>query len=160
MKATHERNLINRRTVIAGGAVLPLVLAPATRADAAPTPPPYTLSINIEIMFPGTMPKAERVQRVADQGFKAYSFWSASEADQDAMLKVQQQNGMKCASISGTGSAGSSTGLTKPGQEKPYFEEITARAKIAAKMGGAQPIIFVGRMQPDVPWETQRSQIV
>jgi hydroxypyruvate isomerase len=132
----------------------------AQSADAAETPPPYTLSINIEILFPGSMPKPERVQRVADQGFKAYSFWSASEADQDAMLKIQQANGMKCASISGTGAAGSSTGLTKAGAEQAYFDEIRARARIARKMGGAQPIIFVGRMQPDMPWETQRAQIV
>jgi hydroxypyruvate isomerase len=150
---------ISRRALIACSAALPLVLD--TRlAGAAPTPPPYTLSINIEIMFPGQMPRAERIQRVADQGFKAYSFWSASEAEQDAMLKVQQQNGMKCASISGTGSAGSSTGLTRTGQEKPYLDEITARAKIAAKFGGAQPIIFVGRNQPDLPWDKQRAQIV
>jgi len=150
---------LSRRTFIASSAALPLAFDTCI-ATAAPTPPPYTLSINIEIMFPGQMPKAERIQRVADQGFKAYSFWSASEADQDAMLKVQQQTGLKCASISGTGSAGSSSGLTRTGQEKPYLDEITARAKIAAKFGGAQPIIFVGRNQPDVPWETQRAQIV
>jgi hydroxypyruvate isomerase len=160
MKSDTRTDLISRRLMIAGSAALPLALESAAPAATAPTPPPYTLSINIEIMFPREMTKAERIQRVADQGFKAYSFWSASDADQDAMLKVQQQNGMKCASISGTGTAGSSTGLTKPGQEKAYFEEITARAKIAAKFGGAQPIIFVGRMQPDVPWETQRTQIV
>jgi len=34
------------------------------------------------------------------------------------------------------------------------------RAKTAARFGGAQPIIFVGKTQPDVPWETQRAQIV
>jgi hydroxypyruvate isomerase len=152
-------NQISRRSLIASTAALPLALD-ARRAAGAPTPPPYTVSINIEIMFPREMPRAERIQRVADQGFKAYSFWSATEAEQDAMLKVQQQNGMKCASISGTGTAGSSTGLTKPGQEAPYMDEITARAKIAAKFGGAQPIIFVGRQQPDVPWDTQRAQIV
>jgi hydroxypyruvate isomerase len=152
-------NSITRRSLISTGIALPVALD--TRlASAAPTPPPYMISINIEIMFPREMPRAERIQRVADQGFKAYSFWSASDAEQDAMLKVQQQTGLKCASISGTGTAGSSTGLTRPGQEKSYFDEITARAKIAAKFGGAQPIIFVGRNQPDVPWDTQRVQIV
>ena len=154
---------INRRVFLASSAAAPLAsdsLLKAAPVGAASTPPPYTLSINIEIMFPAQMPKAERIQRVADQGFKAYSFWSASEADQDAMLKVQQQNGMKCASISGTGTAGSSTGLTRTGQDKAYLDEVTARAKIAAKFGGAQPIIFVGRQQADLPWETQRAQVV
>lgn len=150
---------ITRRTLISTGIALPVALDSRV-VSAAPTPPPYTVSINIEIMFPRTMPRAERIQRVADQGFKAYSFWSASEAEQDDMLKVQQQNGMKCASISGTGTMGSSSGLTKPGLEQAYLDEVTARAKIAAKFGGAQPIIFVGRQQPDVPWDTQRAQIV
>src|SRR5205807_271238 len=87
-------------------------------------------------------------------------FWNATDEEQDAMLKVQARTGLKCASITGPGSSGSSTGLTKTGQEKIYLDEITARAKMAARFGGAQPIIFVGRTQTDVPWETQRSQIV
>jgi hydroxypyruvate isomerase len=111
-------------------------------------------------MFPQTMPRARRVKMIADHGFKAYSFWNASEEDQDAMLRVQQATGLKCASITGPGSLGSSSGLTKPGQQQLYLDEITARVKMAAKFGGAQPIIFVGRTQTDVPWETQRAQIV
>ena len=162
MKSDATRRPISRRTLLASplyAAALPLALD-TPLASAAPAAPPYTVSINIEIMFAAQMPRAERIQRVADQGFKAYSFWSASEAEQDAMLKVQQATGLLCASISGTGTAGRSTGLTKAGQEKAYFDEVTARAKIAAKFGGAQPIIFVGTTQPDVPWETQRTQIV
>jgi hydroxypyruvate isomerase len=145
--------------MIASGAAIPFALD-VPLATAEPGPPPYTISINIEIMFPRTMPRAQRVQIVADQGFKAYSFWNASDEEQDAMLKVQEKTGLKCASITGPGSSGSSTGLTKPGQQQPYLDEITARAKMAARFGGAQPIIFVGRTQTDVPWETQRAQIV
>src|ERR1041384_4187266 len=37
---------------------------------------------------------------------------------------------------------------------------MTARAKMAVKFGGSMPIIFLGRVQPDAPWEKQRSQIV
>lgn len=151
--------LMSRRSLMASAAAIPFVTE-SPLAGAAPTPPPYTLSINIEVMFPRTMPRADRIEVVAAQGFKAYSFWSATEDEQDAMLKVQQRTGLKCASITGTGSSGSSTGLTKPGMEKIYLAEIAARVKTAAKFGGAQPIIFVGRTQPDVPWETQRTQIV
>ena len=106
------------------------------------------------------MARPQRIQMVADQGFKAYSFWNTTEEEQDAMLKVQQATGLKCASITGTGSSGSTTGLTKPGQQQIYLDEIAARVKMAVKFGGAQPIIFVGRTQTDVPWETQRAQIV
>ena len=138
------KSQITRRFMILSGAALPLALNTRV-ASAAPGPPPYTLSINIEIMFPRTMARAQRVQMVADQGFKAYSFWNASEEDQDAMLKVQQSTGLKCASITGPGSSGSSTGLTKPGQQQLYLDDIAARAKMAAKFGGAQPIIFAIR---------------
>jgi len=150
---------ISRRVMFASTAAIPLALD-AQVVKAALGPPPYTLSINIELMFPRTMPKASRVEVVAAQGFKAYSFWNATEEEQDAMLRVQERTGLKCASITGPGSSGSSTGLTKPGLQQIYLDDIAARAKMAARFGGAQPIIFVGRTQPDVPWQTQRSQIV
>jgi hydroxypyruvate isomerase len=127
---------------------------------ATPGPPPYTLSINIEVMFPRAMPRAQRMEIVAGQGFKAYSFWNTNEEEQEAMLKVQEKTGLKCTSITGPGSSVSSTGLTKPGMEEVFLKEMTARAVMAAKFGGAQSIIFVGRQQPDVAWEKQRSQIV
>jgi hydroxypyruvate isomerase len=153
------KKFLSRRAVIAAGVSAPFVLD-AHAAGEEPGAPPYTVSINIEIMFPRSMPRAERVQVVAAQGFKAYSFWNATEEELDALLKVQERTGIKCASISGTGRVGGSTGLTRPGQEQAYLDEVAARVKIAARLGGAQPIIFVGKMQPDVPWETQRSQIV
>jgi hydroxypyruvate isomerase len=100
------------------------------------------------------------MEMVAAQGFKAYSFWNTNEAEQDAMLKVQEKLGLKCTSITGPGSSVSSTGLTKPGMEEVFLKDMTARAEMAAKFGGAQSIIFVGRQQPDVPWEHQRAGIV
>ena len=131
-------------------------------AAAVTTPgrPPYTLSINIEIMFPRTMPRPERMKLVAAQGFNAYSFWNTTDEEQEAMLKVQEQTGLKCASITGPGRTGSSTGLTAPGMEKDYLDDIAAKVKMASRFGGPQPIIFVGRNQQDVAWEQQRSQIV
>ena len=86
---------LTRRSLLASAAAAPLALNTPLTA-ATPGPPPYTLSINIEVMFPRTMPKADRIQVVADQGFKAYGFWNASEEEQDAMLKVQQKTGLKC----------------------------------------------------------------
>jgi hydroxypyruvate isomerase len=149
---------VSRRAWMASGAAIPFALD--IPASAATPPPPYTLSINIEIMFPRAMPRPERMKAVAAQGFKAYSFWNTTEQEQDAMLKVQEETGLKCASITGPGNSGNSTGLTKPGMEKVYLDDITAKVKTAKKFGEPQPIIFVGRMQPDVSWEQQRSQIV
>ena len=149
----------SRRALIASGAAIPLAFDTRLTA-AAPGAPPYTLSINIEIMFPRTMPRPQRMEIVAAQGFKAYSFWNTTEEEQDAMLKVQERTGLKCASITGPGRSFSTTGLTKPGMEKVYLDDITARAKMAVRFGRPQSIIFVGQTQPDVPWQQQYSQIV
>jgi hydroxypyruvate isomerase len=152
------KHRLSRRAMMASGAALPFVFD--TAAASAPGPPPYTLSINIEIMFPRAMPRPERMKIVAGQGFHVYSFWNTTEQEQDAMLKVQEQTGLKCASITGPGASGSSTGLTRPGMEKLYLDDIAGKVKMASRFGGSMPIIFVGRTQPDVPWEQQRSQIV
>jgi hydroxypyruvate isomerase len=149
---------LSRRAWIASGAAMPFALE--SPLAAAPGQPPYTLSINIEIMFPRAMPRPERMKIVAAQGFTAYSFWNTTEEEQDAMLKVQEGTGLKCASITGPGNSVSTTGLTKPGMEKVFLDDMTARVKMASRFGGPMPIIFVGRTQPDVPWEQQRSQIV
>ena len=136
------KTAISRRALIASGAAVPFVLDGPISASASE--PPYTLSINIEIMFPRTIPRAQRVQIVADHGFKAYGFWNASEEEQDAMLKVQQATGLKCSSITGPGSLGSSSGLTKPGQQQPYLDEITARVVTeAANRAAVRARLFV-----------------
>jgi hydroxypyruvate isomerase len=155
---------ITRRDLIRAGAALPLAVSPRDRREAA-APPPYTLSINIEIMFNAgrgnpPMPKADRIRAVAAKGFKAYSFWSAPPDERAAMLKAQQETGLKCVSIVGTGNAGGTTGFTKPGAADALLAEIKERVEIAKQFGTPDLISFVGIIQPDVPWDTQRAGII
>ena len=160
MKTQFSRRApFTRRAWMASAAAVPFALDNPLGA-ATPGAPPYTLSINIEIMFPRTMPRPQRMEIVAAQGFKAYGFWNTTEEEQDAMLRVQEKTGLKCTSITGPGNSVGNTGLTKPGMEEVFLKDMEARAKMAAKFGGAQSIIFVGKQQPDVSWEQQRSQIV
>jgi hydroxypyruvate isomerase len=150
-----------RRTILRAVMALPAAasaVVPAASADDNQSP--YTVSINIEIMFPRTMARADRLKVVAAQGMKAFSFWRATDEEQDAMLEVMGRTGLKCASISGTADAGRGAGLTRPGAEKAYLDEMTQFAKVAKKMGGALPIIFPGARHPDIPWETQRTNLV
>jgi hydroxypyruvate isomerase len=76
------------------------------------------------------------------------------------MLEAQKRLGMKCVSVVGSGGTGRTTGLTKPGAEEAYLNELTEGIKMAQKFGGADAIIFVGAVQPDVPWDTQFKGIV
>ena len=130
-------------------------------APAPRTPPPYTLSINIEIMFRAlNLSRADRVRFVADQGFTAYSFWNADEADRKAMLQAQKETGLTCVSIVGTGNAGGTTGFTRPGAADALLDEIRERVQIAQEFGTPDLISFVGQIQDDVPWDVQRAGIV
>jgi hydroxypyruvate isomerase len=153
---------MSRRDLLRTGALLPAGLyAAATQKPAARTPPPYTLSINIEIMFRATkLSKADRIRAVAAQGFKAYSFWSATEDERKAMLQAQKQTGLTCVSIVGTGPAGGTTGFTTPGAADTLLAEIRERVAIAKEFGTPDLISFVGRIQDDVPWPVQRAGIV
>jgi hydroxypyruvate isomerase len=160
--------MTTRRELLQAAAAVPLGLRarPEETAATALAAPPYTISINIEIMFNtgrGNPPKprADRIRAVAAKGFKAYSYWNASPDERKAMIKAQQETGLKCVSLVGTGAAGGSTGFTKPGAQEALLTEIKERVEIAREFG-TQPdlITFVGIIQPDVPWETQRAQIV
>lgn len=154
---------LNRRELLAAGLVAPLAFGTGSQqSPAAPLgPPPYTLSINIEIMFrAANLSKADRIRAIADKGFKAYGFWSASPEERGAMLKAQQDTGLKCSGLVGTGSAGGSTGFTRPGAQDALLNEVRERVEIAKQFGGADLICFVGRIQDDVPWDVQRAGIV
>jgi len=154
---------LSRRDLLRTGAAVPLGLYGLNRQAAVtpPTAPPYTLSINIEILFRGTgLSKADRIRAVAAQGFTAYSFWSANEADRNEMAAAQQETGLQCASIVGTGRAGGSTGFTRPGAEEALLSEFRERVEIAKQFGKPDLISFVGQIQDDVSWDVQRAGIV
>ena len=161
--------MTHRRDVLRAGVAAPLgLLALVGRAEATAqgTPPPYTLSVNIEIMFNTgrgnpPMPRADRIRAVAAKGFKAYSFWNSTAAERKAMIEAQRETGIKCVGLVGTGNAGGTTGFTKPGAQDALLAEIKERVDIAKEFGTQPDLIsFVGIIQPDVPWETQRAQIV
>jgi hydroxypyruvate isomerase len=154
-----------RREIVAGVAA-PLVLAAQPRAiraagvQAALAPPRYTLSANIELMFPKAMPHAERIQRIADNGLKAFSFWGPAGKDLAAMAKVQQQTGLACGSISGNPATGWSTGLTRTGFEAEFLKEFQDLIAVAKRFNVKNLICFVGETQPGIPQAVQHRQII
>jgi hydroxypyruvate isomerase len=161
MENRGDSGALSRRDVLQAGIMTPLGLGAMGRQSGALGPPPYTISINIEIMFRATkLTRADRIRAVAAQGFKAYSFWSADQAERAAMAKAQQETGLKCASLVGTGPAGGTTGFTRPGAADALLKEFAERVAIAQDFGTPDLISFVGQIQNDVPWDVQRAGIV
>jgi len=157
---------LNRRRLLQSAAVAPLALAgataptsPARAADGLPAPK-FTLSANLEIMFRRDMPHAERIDLIAAQGYKAFSFWGAGGKDLDAMVRAQKRHGLKCGSITGNGKTGWGTGLTKTGFEQAFLDDIAEHIETAKKFGTQNLISFVGATQKEIPWEVQYKQII
>src|SRR3954463_10683942 len=132
--------MTHRRDVLRAGIAAPLGLLALGRGNAEAaspgTPPPYTISVNIEIMFNTgrgnpPIPRADRIRAVAARGFKAYSFWNATPTERKAMIEAQQETGLKCVSMVGTGNAGGTTGFTRPGSQEALLTEIKERVDIA-----------------------------
>jgi hydroxypyruvate isomerase len=152
----------SRRALLRGSALLPAlaVKAYSGQAGGSNSAPAYTVSVNIEIMFPREMPRSKRMEAVASQGMKAFSFWSVTADEESDMLAVQKRTGLKCASIAGSGRIGWTTGLTKTGFETAYLDIITQNCQLAKRFGGPDLIVFAGEVHKDVPWETQYAQII
>jgi hydroxypyruvate isomerase len=157
--------LMTRRDVLAAAAAAPLAAA-SVRAKQAPklsdTPPPprYKLSANIELLFPKSVPHAERIERIAAAGIKAFSFWGSAGKDIKAMLAAQQRTGLACGSITGNGGTGWKTGLTATGHEEAFFQDFLAHVEVAKQFNVKNLICFLGQKQPNVPAETQHKQII
>ena len=158
-----KKESIDRRQMMRLAAVTPCLFGMESALSFLSDPstgPKYTLSVNIEMMFPSDTRRDERIKRVADQGMKAFSFWTVSDEDERLMLAAKSQTGLACGSIAGSGKIGWSTGLTKTGHEKAYIDVITKNCQVANRFGANNLIVFVGEVQTDIPWETQFKQIV
>jgi hydroxypyruvate isomerase len=154
---------VTRREVLTAAATAPLALVRQTPAPQtpAPLPPPrYTLSANIELMFTKDVPHAERIERVAAAGLKAFSFWGAANKDIKTMLNAQQKTGLACGSITGNGNVGWKTGLTATGYEEAFFKDFLAHIEVAKQFNVKNLICFLGQKQPNIPPEVQHTQII
>lgn len=157
-----------RRDFLATGALAatPIVFGAVGRTAQAQEsggdlpPPRYTLAMNIEIMFPREMPYERRIAEVAACGAKHYGFWGYPGKDLDAMLAAQHEHGLSCVSLTGAPKTGWSSGLTKTGEEAAFLDDFEGACAVARRFGAENLITFVGRRQPDIPWETQHAQII
>lgn len=158
---------LDRRNLLRGAALSSLALAGSApscveaqnSSDGVPAPK-FTLSCNLELMFPRDMKHADRIRLIADQGYKAFSFWGAGGKDLDAMMKAQKDTGLQCGSITGNGKTGWGTGLTKTGHEQEFLDDILAHIETAKKFNVQNLICFAGAVQKEIPWEVQYRQII
>lgn len=155
---------LDRRALLGGAALSSLTLAGGARPSEAQTdslpPPKYIVSSNLEIMFPRTMPYAERIGIVADCGYKAFSFWGLKKDQAAAMEAAQSKHSLQCGSITGNGKTGWNTGLTKTGHEEAFLQDFRDHIEVAKRFGVKNLICFLGETQKDIPLEVQHRQCI
>ncbi len=159
MKQVTRRSLLGA-TVAVSTAALPGKGQAQVRAEPGLKPPKFTLSCNLELMFPKEMPHASRIEIAAAQGVKAYSFWNAAGKDLVAIEKTATKLGVVCGSMCGNGKTGWGTGLTKTGAEGEFLADIEENAKIARRLHCKNLVTFLGKVQQDTPWDVQYKQIL
>jgi len=159
VSATTRRGFLTQAASLSLAAVATSLPVAAAARDPLPDPK-YTLSINLELMFPDDMPFDQRLQIAADAGAKAYSFWGHAGRPLDKMQSIQDKYGLKCASIIGPTKTGFGPGLTKTGGEKDFLDDFSDSIVVAKRLGVENLITFVGVTQSDTPWERQFDQIV
>ena len=162
-------SLVTRRQLLAAAASAPLAPLALSRDVAAvqapsqtttPPPPRYALAANLELMFPQTMPHAQRMDMIAAQGIKAFGFWSSVGKDHKAMLDAQQRLGLACCSITGTTDAGRKTGLTHTGYEAEFLKDFQNNCERAKLFGCPNLISFLGASTTAVPPDVQHRQFI
>ncbi|WP_406697911.1 TIM barrel protein [Singulisphaera sp. Ch08] len=157
---------VTRRSLLKAAALSPWLSTQFSfGADSQPDdktlpPPRYQLAMNLEIMFPAKMPYQDRIVEAARCGAKHYGFWNYSGKNLDRMLEAQQAHGMTCVSITGAPRTGWGSGLTKTGQEQAFLDDFADACRVANRFGAENLITFVGKIQPDIPPETQHAQII
>src|SRR5262245_8694169 len=155
-----------RRTFLAASAAIPAAAAftargaePSASSDSLP-PPRYQLAMNLELMFPRSMAYEDQIVEAARCGARHYGFWGHGGKDLDRMLEAHHKHDMTCVSISGNPRTGWGSGLTKTGEEQAFLDDFEATCKVANRFGAENLITFVGKIQPDIPAETQHEQII
>jgi hydroxypyruvate isomerase len=152
---------LTRRNLLKAVAVAPLAsLGGSTPVAGQPPASKFTLSVNLELMFPRQMPYAERIAVVADQGCQAFSFWELPQNQAAAMEGAQRRHGLKCGSITGNGRTGWNTGLTKTGYEHAFLEDFKDHVEVAKRFNVKNLVCFLGATQKDIALEVQHQQIV
>lgn len=152
-----------RRSFLAATAGVGAVALPQKAqagAETKPKQPKFTLSCNLELMFPKETSHARRIEIAAAEGMKAYSFWGPGGKDLVAIQKTASKLGVVCGSICGNAITGWSTGLTKTGAEKAFLDELAETSKIARRLECQNLVSFLGVVQKDIPWAVQYKQII
>jgi hydroxypyruvate isomerase len=155
---------LTRRSLLKGAAAAPLAGAASLGASlqaAGQTPASkFTLSVNLELMYPRQMPYAERSAVTADQGCTAFSFWELPPNQAAALEGAQRRYGLKCGSITGSGKTGWSTGLTRTGFESAFLEDFKDHIEVAKRFNVKNLVCFLGVTQKEISLAVQHAQVI
>ena len=136
--------MTSRREVLRAATVVPLGLLAAGAGTAEAAPGDGAAAIHDLHQYRNHV--QHRARQPADatgrphprrggEGIQGLQLLERLADERKAMLKAQQETGLKCVSLVGTGTAGGTTGFTRPGAQDALLAEIKERVDIAKEFG-------------------------
>jgi hydroxypyruvate isomerase len=158
----------NRRRFLAAGsaaAVLapgvgPLRAAPEKSSSSADGTW-LTYAVNIEMTWT-RLPFLERIRKVKEAGFSHYEFWPWRNKDLDAILKLNQELGLKTAQFSASPVKGFRHGITNPdpARRQEFEEEIRTAVAAARKLGVKKLCVVAGEETAGYSRDEQTAAVI
>lgn len=115
---------------------------------------PLRFSVCVEMLFK-EKPFEQRLEYVADLGFRAFEFWSRQGKDMNITLALKMALRLEVSAF-----VGSNASMVDPAQRQQFLSDITHSAALAVDLACANLIVSSGPAMPGVPYEEQRWNLV
>ena len=120
-----------------------------------------TYAVNVEMTW-GNLPFLDRLRKVKEAGFTHYEFWPWRNKDIDAIVKLNQELGLKAAQFSASPVKGFGHGITNPdpARRAEFEEEIRSAIPVAKKLGVKKICVVAGEETKGYSREEQTQAVV
>ncbi|WP_322512486.1 hydroxypyruvate isomerase family protein [Chloroflexus sp.] len=116
---------------------------------------PLRFSVCLDMIFTDR-PFEQRLEHIADLGFRAYEFWTRRGKDMNITIALQTALRLHCVAIAGNSEASPND----PDQRAQFRDEISRSAALAVDLACDHLIVHGGITRADLDRSTQRAHLV
>ncbi|WP_031457796.1 hydroxypyruvate isomerase family protein [Chloroflexus sp. MS-G] len=115
---------------------------------------PLRFSVCLDMIFTDR-PFEQRLEHIADLGFRAYEFWTRRGKDMNITIALQTALRLHCVAI-----FGSEASPNDPDQRALFREEVTRSAALAVDLACDNLIVHGGISRADLDYASQRACLI
>ena len=141
----HRRRDFFKSVAAAGAATLAVGQPVPVRADESPSPGDgtwLTYAVNVEMTW-SNLPFLDRLRKVAEAKFSHYEFWPWRGKDVDAILKLNQELGLRPVQFTASPKR-FDQGITDPRRKDEFVEDVKAAVAVAKRLNVKKLCVVAG----------------